>query len=300
MQKALPFTHRIPVSWSAFALKFAMITAGTVVAAIAVIVFFAPSNIAPAGLTGVAVILNDLFGTPIGLMTFVGNIPILYAAYRMLGGWPAVVWMTYISVLFSVAIDALMPYFPPEGISDSIMLNALFAGVVGGFGAGLIYRAGATFGGTSTIARIIQRKLGVPMSSTYLYTNIIVVGLAGVFLGWESALLSLVALMLEGITSDYVMEGPSVIRTATVITNQPQEVADAVLYGMRRGVTGWSATGMYTGQERHILFITIPRSQVNDLRSIVLTADPSAFVVINQGHVAYGADFKRGVPKSSS
>jgi uncharacterized membrane-anchored protein YitT (DUF2179 family) len=134
--------------------------------------------------------------------------------------------------------------------------------------------------------------MGLPISTTYLYSNLGTVLLAGLVLGWEGALYALVALAVEGAASDYILEGPSVIRTAVVITNNPREVADGILFQLGRGVTSWQATGMYTGQTRHILYVTVARFQINALRTIVAGIDPGAFIVIGQGHVAYGEGFR--------
>ena len=153
-------------------------------------------------------------------------------------------------------------------MSDNALLNAIFAGVIGGVGGGFILRGGGTFGGTSTLARIVQVKLGTPLSSTNLYTNIIVVLAVGVILGWESALFSLVALVIDGIAADYILEGPSVIRTVTIITKQPYDVSNVILYQLQRGVTAWQVTGMYTGEERHMLLVTVSRPQVQRVPAI--------------------------------
>lgn len=281
------------IRWRAFLIRFVVITVGTVISAVSVVVFFAPANIAPGGVTGLGVIVNHLIEFPIGLFVLLGNIPIMYLAHRTLGGWRAVIWTIYAVVLYSVTIDNLTPYLPPEGVSDNTLLNAIFAGVVGGFGGGLAIRGGATLGGTSTLARILQMHYGTPLSSTYAYSNFVVVILAGIFLGWESALFAMVALVIEGAATDYSLEGPSIIRMVIIITNKPREVSDTILYEVHRGVTGWEAVGMYTNEVRHVLLVTIPRSQVNIVRTAVLETDPQAFVIVGQGHVAYGEGFKR-------
>lgn len=286
----------IRLAWNVILGRILLIVTGTLLGALSVIIFFAPANIAPGGVTGVAVILNEFVTVPIGLFVMIANVPILIFAYYMLADLRSVMWTIFVVVLYSFAIDILTPFFPPEGVSDNGLLNAIFAGVVGGVGGGMIFRGGGTFGGTSTLGRIMQVKLGIPLSSTYLYLNMLIVLAAGVFLGWESALFSLVALVVEGMASDYTLEGPSVIRTATIITDHPRDVSGVILYQMKRGVTGWEATGMYSGERRNILFVTVTRSQVSLLRQLVIGVDPAAFIVIGQGHVAYGGDFKRKVP----
>lgn len=280
------------LNWRMFIVNLVQVNLGIFLAVLSLLVFFAPANIAPAGIAGISVILNDLFSTPIGLVVLIGNLPILYLSYRMLS-LKSVIWMIYVTVVYSVMVDVLAPFFPSEGVTDDLLLNALFAGILGGIGGGLVIRSEANFGGTSAIARILQLKFGMPLSSTYMYANLLVILLAGVFLGWESALLSFIALMIEGMASDYILEGPSVIRTATIITDHPREVADVVLNDLQRGVTGWEGQGMYSNTTRHILFVTISRSRVNELKDAVLQTDPTAFVVIGHGHTAYGRGFKR-------
>ena len=286
-------------NWRNLVSRLIMINVGIFLGAISVIVFFAPAQIAPGGVSGIAVIANSLFNTPIGIVTLLLNLPILYLAYRMMS-LQVVMWTLYVTVVYALAIDILTPFFPADGVSQDQLLNAIFAGIVGGIGGGFIIRGGGTFGGTSTIARILQVKFGLPLSSTYMYTNFIVIILAGIFLGWESALLSFVALMVDGMSADYTLEGPGIIRTVTIVTNHPREVSDAILYQAQRGVTGWEATGMYSNAKRHILFVTVPRSQVNELKDVVIAADPTAFVVIGQGHMAYGEGFKQAQPRYSS
>ena len=117
---------RARLNWRSFALRLILMTAGAVIGAVSIIVFMAPFNIAPGGVSGVAVILNHLFNTPIGLFILIGNIPIQIIAYRMLGGWRVVAYTVYVVVVYSVAIDLLTPYFPAQGVSDNILLNAIF------------------------------------------------------------------------------------------------------------------------------------------------------------------------------
>ncbi|MBK8136045.1 MAG: YitT family protein [Anaerolineae bacterium] len=291
MVDAIPLTARQTI------LRLILLTAGTAIWMISVVIFMAPFDIAPAGVSGLAVILNKAINTPIGLVVLIGNIPIQILAYRMLGGWRTVASTVYCVVLFSILTDWATPLLPPQGLSDNVLLNALFGGVIGGVGAGLIYKAGGTAGGTSTLARIFQDRLGLPLSTTYLYVNLIVVAAAGLVFGWEGALYAIVALWVEGVTSDYLLEGPSIIRMALIVTNHPEQVSHAVMDTMHRGVTGWSVTGMYTGQDRTMLLVTVARFQIDLLRQIVAAVDSEAFVIIAQGHVAYGYGFMR--PRSA-
>lgn len=278
-------------NWRATAGRLVLLTAGTLIGAAAVNLFFEPYSIAPSGVSGLAVILNYGINTPIGLVILLGNIPIQLLALRTLGGWQVVARTVYVVALYALAIDLTAPLFPQQGITEDRLLAALFGGILGGIAGGLIYRAGGTFGGTSTLARILQKRLGTPLNNTYLYTDTAVVLLAGAVFGWEGALYAVVAIFVDGTLADYVLDGPSTIRTATIITDHPDAVAQAVIAQLGRGVTLWQGTGMYTGLPRAVLFVTVLRPQVGELRALVFAADAQAFIVIGQGHTAYGEGF---------
>jgi uncharacterized membrane-anchored protein YitT (DUF2179 family) len=280
------------LDWRASAGRIILLTIGGLLYAVTVNLFFKPYQIAPSGVSGVAVILNSLIGTPVGLVILLGNIPIQILAYRMLGGWKIVVRTIYVVLLYSIAIDLLAPYFPARGITDDSLLSTIFGGILGGIAGGLIYRAGGTLGGTSTLARILQTRLGTSLNNTYLYTDSLVVLFAGLVFGWEGALYAMVAIFVDGATADYILEGPSTIRTVTIVTDHPREVADSILDSLGRGVTGWQGEGMYTEQPRSVLFVTIMRTEINDLKSLIFSVDPGAFIVIGQGHTAYGEGFQ--------
>jgi uncharacterized membrane-anchored protein YitT (DUF2179 family) len=273
--------------WDAF-----LVVMGSIIGAIAVIVFLVPSQIAPGGVSGIAVILNSLFGVPLGIVIILGNIPIQYLGYRMLGG-SKVLFMTVLSLLiYAIALDMLAPMFHTEGVSNDGLLNAIFGGVLGGVSSGMVLRGGGTPGGTATLARILQYRYGLPMASAYMYTDTGTILLAGLAFGWEAVLLAILSMFVSGLATDYFLEGPSVIRTVTIITDYPEEVSQTLLHTLRRGVTAWQGMGMYTHETRHVLFITVHRAQVNELQEMVHAIDPQAFVVIGQGHVAYGHGFK--------
>ena len=274
--------------------RYLLIAIGIVIGALSLIVFLQPLDIAPAGVAGASTLLNELFGTPIGLMILLLNIPIQVMGYVMLpNGTRVIARSVVIIVIFSVVVDNLGPLVAAGGVSDDRMLNALFGGITAGIGLGLVYRAGATFGGTSTVALVLQRRFGFPMSTTFLCTDTLIIIAAGLVYGWEGALYAAIALFTAGLATDYVLEGPSVIRTAMVITDNPEEISKLIFDNLQRGVTSWTIRGQYTGVERTMLYVTIARSQVRELKDEVSSADPNAFVVIGMGHAAYGSGFRR-------
>lgn len=287
-------------NWTETAWLYARLVVGALLGAFAVVSFLIPADIVPTGATGAAVIINELAGLPVGLVTILLNIPIMVLGYYFLpGGWRMIVRSVFVVVVFSIAVDALVPYFPAGGWVEERFVNALFGGVVSGMAGGFVYATGANFGGTSTLALILQRKLGTPLSTTTLYTDTIIIAAAGIVYGIEGALYALIVLFLGSVAADYVMEGPSVVRTAFIVTDYPEQVAERVMNDLARGATRISARGMYTDEERHVLYITVSRSQTADLQRIIQQIDDEAFVVIGVGHRAYGEGFKPLKKKST-
>jgi uncharacterized membrane-anchored protein YitT (DUF2179 family) len=141
------------------------------------------------------------------------------------------------------------------------------------------------------IGRIIQIKTVFPLSQAYLYTDGLIIFVSGIIFGWEIALHALLTLFVIGMASDFVIEGPSFVRTATIITDSPSDVTQALMFGLDRGASQWEITGSYTGKTRSMVFCTIYRSQVNELKQIVAAVDDDAFVVIGNAHQALGGGF---------
>jgi uncharacterized membrane-anchored protein YitT (DUF2179 family) len=270
-----------------------LINIAALLSAVSVVAFLVPSGIAPGGVSGIAIILNNLIGTPVGGMMMLFNLPILVLGYYTLGGWKIIAKTVIFVVLFSLFTDLLVPYFPAEGLSQNHLLNAIFSGIFSGISGGINFRMGATSGGTTILLRILNLRFGIPMSSSTMYVDGVIVGASSLVFGWESAMFAIISLGVYGTVCDYVLEGPSVIRTATIITNRPEAISELVLHSLHRGATAWDVEGVFTEKTHRALFVTVLRSEVTALRDLVAAADPDAFVVIGQGHVAYGKGFRK-------
>ena len=237
---------------------------------------------------GIAVILNSFTGWPLGLIMLVFNIPLLVIGFYYLGRFNFLIYTSYVVLVYSLGADLMAGWLPTSGITDDLLLNAIYGGVLGGIGGGLVFRGNGTSGGTGILARVIQLRTGLPVSQVYLFTDGAVVLLAALLFGWEIGLYSLITLFIWGVVVDYVLEGPSIVRTAFIITDKPKEVSQAVLIHLQLGVTSWLAQGMFTKSRHTFLFCTVSRSDVNTFRNTILSADPNAFVVIGHGHQAIG------------
>lgn len=270
---------------------YALIILGCLIQALAMDLFLIPAQLAAGGVSGLAQIINAYTQWPIGVMVAAMNVPLFYIGWRYLGGRRFMARTIATVVIYSVLVDALAHYLP-RGLTGDLFLNALYGGVLGGLGMGLVFRAQGTTGGTDIIARLLGRWRGIPLSQSYLMTDTAIVFFAGLTFGWEYALYAVVALYISGLAAEASAEGVGIVRAATIITACPQVIAERVMNEMARGVTGWSGTGMYSGQERHVLFVAVSRSEISQLKAIIKEVDPQAFVVIGQAHEALGEGFK--------
>lgn len=275
------------MDWRKTLATYAVLTLGGVILASNVALFLAPSRIAPGGVSGTAILLNHLLNFPVGVMMLLLNIPLLALGFRNLGRFHFLTKTLYVVIIYNLGADVVANYLP-HGVSSNILLNAIFAGVVGGIGTGIIYRAGGTTASTGVISRILQLKTGIPISQVYFITDGVIILAAGIVFGWEAALYALVTLYVWGITTDYVLEGPSVVRTAFIVTDERERVSKALLEELQIGVTAWVGEGMFTEKKHHVLFCTVSRPFVDRLRETIIAADPNAFVVITHGHQATG------------
>lgn len=272
-----------------------LLTIGALIIALGYTMFQVPHKIVAGGLSGISIIINNYTGWPVGLLFWVMNIPMLALGFLYLGRWRFLVRSLYAVTIFSFATDwfqiVLPPLIAPYPLTDDLLLNAIYGGIVGGIGAGLLYRAGGTMGGTSVIGRIVQRRTGLPLSQTYFLADGGIIAAAGLVFGWELALYGLLMMFVNGLASDYVLEGPSTTRVATIITNNPEVVSQAIIQQLQRGVSYWPITGGYTGSSHYMLTCTVYRSQVGDLKNTIADADASAFVTIGLSQHALGQGF---------
>lgn len=269
-----------------------MIAIGAIMSALAFVVFQMPYNIAAGGVSGIAIIVKYFTGFPAGYFILLSNIPLFVLGFFYLGRWRFIWSSTLAMVLFSLGTEYFANTLPAWNgqfpLTDNSLLASIYAGVLYGIGSGLIYRFGGTIGGTSVTARIIHNKTGFPLSQSYLFTDLAIIVAAGLVFSLETAMLALITLVLTGIFSDYVLEGSAQTRTVTIVSKQADRIREAVVYELHRGVSHWEVTGGFSGESRTMLYFTVLRSRIYDVKFIVSRIDPEAFMVVGVSQQTWG------------
>jgi uncharacterized membrane-anchored protein YitT (DUF2179 family) len=278
-------------SWAGLR-DYSLIAAGALLQALAIRLFLVPANLVSGGISGISQLINHYTGWPIGLMIFLGNVPIFILGWRYLGGPRFALRTAFAILITSFFTDFLVRYLPPQGLTHDLVLNALYGGVASGVGFGLVYRGQGTSGGSDILARILNHWRGIPISQSYLMTDSVVMLSAGLTFSWGNVLYSLVSLYVSGIAAEAVTEGPNVVRTALIITSNPQPIVQHILEEMERGVTVVQGQGGYTGVQRTVLYCVVSRAEVMRIKTLVREADPKAFLVIGQAYEALGEGFR--------
>jgi len=271
---------------------FLFVIIGVVIQAFAMRLFLVPALLVSGGVSGAAQLINYVTDFPIGLMVLIGNAPLFILGWRYLGGLRFALRTAVAIVLFSFFTDFLVLFISPLGVTDDLVLNSIYGGLMYGVGLGLVYRGKGTSGGSDILGRILNHRYGISISTSYLITDSVVVLLGGLIFDWEKALYGLAVIYVSGLAAEIAFEGRAVYRTAMIITYKPEEVAQQIFTALERGVTMLHGMGGYTHEERTILYSVITQSEIPQLKEIVKEVDPRAFMVIGQAHEALGEGFR--------
>ncbi|MEX1378287.1 MAG: YitT family protein [Eubacteriales bacterium] len=270
------------------------IVLGTFFLAASYSIFFIPNEIAPGGVSGFATLLNALFGWRVGLVVLILNVPLF------LGGWKKhgvrFMMLSLISTLFlSLFIEIIkMPSDWIGVVQEDILLSTLFGGALAGLGLGLVIREGATTGGTDLMAMIIHDKFpNIRIAWVLFVIDFLVVAAAVVFLSPLKGLYALVALFISAQVMDYVQTGIDSAKAFMVISDFSEEISQAILTRMDRGVTMLYGHGAYSKQAKQIVLCVVRRPQIAKLRSIVKEIDEHAFLVMYDVKEVEGEGFTK-------
>ncbi|MBR5523860.1 MAG: YitT family protein [Clostridia bacterium] len=258
---------------------------GSLCYALAVDMFSAPNNIAPGGVTGIATMLNYIsvhhfpFEIPIGLATVAMNIPLLIAAWVVIGH--RLVWRTLVGLgMSSLLIDLLEPIIPP--FQGENILTCIFGGVLLGLGVGLILSRGGTTGGSEIVARLLERRFPhIQMGKLILSVDaVVIVSSALVYQQLESPLFAVVLVFVSSMVTDWVIYGGRHGKMAMILSKKQPEVTAAIMERINRGVTLLKAEGAYSGADQKMILCAVRRDETFRLRQLVFEIDPDAFFMM--------------------
>ena len=248
-------------------------TAGTCLMGIAIQSIYDPVGMVVGGFTGVAILIRQLT-----VKWIPGGIPL---------------WFTNLALYGMVMLSFWLLVLPHWNIAqDDYMLAAIYGGCISGAGIGLVLVTKSSTGGTDMVATLLQRFLKqYTIAQIMLVLDGIIVLSGMFFFGVKPALYAVVAIFITTEVSDAIMEGIKYSKAAYIITEDAAEVADALMHRMNRGVTAIHAKGMYSGNEKDILFCAVSKKEIVELKEIVMELDSKAFVIVTDAREVLGEGF---------
>ncbi|WP_144553595.1 YitT family protein [Bacillus sp. X1(2014)] len=268
--------------------KLGVVAAGSLLGALAMNLFLVPANIYSSGFTGIAQLLSKVLSdyTPIhvslGFLLLLLNIPVAILGWKKVGKSFTV--YSFISVALSSLFLILIPI---KQVSNDILLNAVFGGVIQAVGVGITLKWGASTGGVDIIAMVLSRMKDKPIGPYMLVINGVIILTAGFLYGWEKALYTLVTLYTSTRVIDAIHTRHAKL-TAMIITKKADVMKKAIQEKLVRGITILPAKGAFSNEAREMLMVVITRYELFDLERILKEVDPNAFTNIIQTTNIYG------------
>lgn len=263
------------------------IAIGSIVAAFGVQGFIVPSGLGGGGISGIALLLFYTLKFPIGLMSFVLNIPLFVLGWREVNKkfvfktiWGLTFFSLFLDLFKGVQTIAI----------DDIFLGALYGGVILGISSSLIFHFGGSLGGTDIVSKVIQRKYGVPMGTSSLAINGVIIMISWAILGSKAALYTLVMLFVYGRVLDLIQSGVPA-KSITIISDKSEALVDKIMADLGRGATFIQGRGAYSCEPKDVIICVVSLPEIGRLKQAVREVDPQAFMIVQNAGEVFGAGF---------
>ena len=275
--------------------NYLMIIIGTGILSLGIACLYDPIGLVTGGFTGLAIVIKSVTGflfeggVPLWFTNLALNIPVFIMAYFLKGS--KFIGKSFFGAMMLSVWLYLIPVIDLSG--GDYLLAAIFGGVFTGVGIGLVLRTGATTGGTDMVSALIQLKIrhySIVQILQVIDGLVIVLGL--MVFGVRPTMYAIIAIITATKVSDMVLEGFNYSKAAYIITNQYEEVASRIMKELDRGVTGLHAKGMYTGEEKCMLYCIVSQKEIVVLKDIVNEVDKNAFVIVSEVREVLGEGFQ--------
>ena len=270
-------------------LRYIGMTIGCLTASCSINLFIVPSHLLTGGATGIAIIVYYLTGLPIGIQTFIYNIPLLFASYKLLGK-QYTIDIVIGTLIFSSCLDA-MRFLNAYAPVDDLMLAAIFGGVFNGIGYGIVFRMNGSTGGFDILGAIIKKYYSMNMGAAIFGFNCIVVSIAGIMFGIAPAMFTLICMYVNSQVTDKVSAGFNRKKAILIVSDKSREIADEIINIVGRGVTFLHGQGAFTGREKNVILVVVSLTQIAKIKLITHTIDEHAFLLIMSANEVMGRGF---------
>ncbi|MGJ3946689.1 YitT family protein [Levilactobacillus brevis] len=272
-----------------------MIGIGCAMFAFGLVFFNIANHLADGGISGITLIFRALFHIDPAYSTILINVPLIIIGWRFLGR-QSLIYTIYGTGMLSLCLWVWQRIPLTIALHGDLLLSALGAGIIGGFGSGLLYRYGGTTGGTDIIARIFERFRGVPMGRTLLYLDVVVLLISLVYIDIQHMAYTLIYSYVFARIVNFTQEGAYAARGVIVVSENYQQITDEIMTELERGVSLINGEGGFSHQERKMIYVVVAPSELYRLRQIIQRNDSRAFISVINVNEALGEGFSFGLP----
>ena len=294
-------------SWISIVKSYVLITLGVSLYALGWAMFLTPNSMIGGGVTGFSAILEYAFGIPISITYFVLNILLLLIGTKILGtgfGSKTIYAIITTSIMLAVTKDHIPTDFIAEFSRDSKIVCTVLGGIMAGVGIGLSMSQGGSTGGTDIIALIWCKYRPASPGKVILIIDIIIILSSLLFPSYDKdgalmpypekvaiVVYGLMQVTVCGYAIDLYISGSKQSVQAFIFTKKVDEMADAIAFDMKRGVTVLPAKGWYSKEDRHVIMVVTRKTDLNLLLRYVKSIDPEAFLSVSSVMGVYGQGF---------
>ena len=258
--------------------------------AVAFNLFYAPNDLVVGGVSGISIIVNEFFGMDPSLVILVLSLILLVISYFTLGleKTKNTILGTILFPIFVKLTAHIAVYIDLD--ASEMLLAAIFGGLLNGFGAGLLFKAGFTTGGTDIINQIVSKYAKVSLGKAMLMTDGLIVLAGGFIFGFTKLMYSIIVLYIISLMTDRVVLGISDSKAFYIITQEEKEVKNFILKYLHHGVTSFQAHGGYNDKKQTVLMCVIPTKEYFKLKEGIHQIDASAFFVVTDAYEVFGGE----------
>ncbi len=307
-------------------ISYLLVISGSIIFAFGNIKFATPYGLAPGGTYGLSNVLNAIVHWKVSYLAACMDIPLLIIGTLILGPrfgfktilstfvilgatWVIETYWGYAPILHNGILDASQVAAMPEYMQNTMcsigqgeqlvwfvpdyFMNTIVAGLIYGIAIGLIFKSGATSGGSDIISMIINKYTHLPLGTLVIIVDTTIT-LSTLVLGkgFRLPIYSILLIVIEGKVIDIVVDGLKSYKTVFIVTNKYDAVREVIISKMKRGGTHIHAKGLYQGLERDLVYVSLTRRELVTLRNLLSDADPDAFVSVSDSSEVMGRGFK--------
>ena len=261
---------------------------GCFLVALAFNLFMSPNNLVAGGVSGFSLILKHFFGLNPSTIISVANILLIIVSFLVLGKekTKATILGSILFPIFVSLTEHLSTYISFK--ESEMILIAIFGGALQGLGAGLIFRAGYSTGGTDILNMIISKVFKMSLGNSMFFTDGTIIVIGAFVFGFNHLMYSLIILYLISTITDKVVLGISDSKAFYIITSKEKEVKDFVINELKHGVTEFKAQGGYNSESQTVLMSVVPTREYYKLKEGIHLIDKNAFFVAMDSYEVKG------------